>query len=131
MRYSLNALLCLEMTYKPLDDILAVDFKKWEMDTVLHLAHAAMCSLQKNRKAVIRRDFEHVRPDLHALGDFHRIIYILLFRVSLHNKFGIPFILSVKHCIKKIREPVLFGDRASDIFPEYGVRCDNVRNTTF
>lgn len=73
VRYSLNALLCLEMTYKPLNDILAVDFKNWDMDTVLHLAHAAMCDLPKNRKAVSRRNFEHVRPDLHDLGAMIRV----------------------------------------------------------
>lgn len=44
-RYSLNALLCLEMTYKPLDEILATPYPRWTLDDVIQLAHAAMCCL--------------------------------------------------------------------------------------
>lgn len=67
-RYSLNALLCLEMTHKPLDEILSVSFSEWSIEDVIQLAHAAMCDLPKNRKAVNRRKFEYVRPTVAELG---------------------------------------------------------------
>ena len=35
VRYSLNALLCLEMTYKPLNEILAIPYREWGMEDVI------------------------------------------------------------------------------------------------
>ena len=69
VRYSLNALLCLEMTYKPLNEILAVPYREWGMEDVIQLVHAAMCGMPWNRKAVNRRDFEFVRPTVGELGE--------------------------------------------------------------
>lgn len=71
-RYSLNCLLCLEMTYKPLSEILTVPFSQWSAEDIIQLAHAAMCDLPKNRKAVNRRQFNFVRPDLEQLGKMIR-----------------------------------------------------------
>ena len=68
IRYSLNALLCLEMTYKPLSELLKVPYMDWSIEDVLQLAHAAMCSLPENRKAVTFRDFDYVEPTLAELG---------------------------------------------------------------
>ena len=68
IRYSLNCLLCLEKTYRPIEEILKTDFYKWDKETVIQLVHAAMCDMPWNRKAVNRRDFEHVRPDPFELG---------------------------------------------------------------
>ena len=56
VRYSLNALLCLEMMYKPLSDILKEDFKSWSTDTILQLCRAALCSCSWNKRTVGRRD---------------------------------------------------------------------------
>lgn len=69
MRYSLNALLCLEMTYKSLNEILAIPYREWGMEDVIQLVHAAMCGMPWNRKAVNRRDFEFVRPTVGELGE--------------------------------------------------------------
>lgn len=83
VRFSLNALLCLEMTYKPLDEILKTDFSKWDIDTVLQLCRAGSCSLPENRKAVEHRDFEFVRPTLADLGELIRVEDLPLLRLEL------------------------------------------------
>lgn len=69
VRYSLNAMLCLEMTYKPLSEILTQPYSQWTIDDVLQLVRAAMCCLPKNFKAVNRRDFENVKPTVAELGE--------------------------------------------------------------
>ena len=69
VRYSLNAMLCLEMTYKPLSEILTQPYSQWTIDDVLQLVRAAMCCLPENYKAVNRRDFEHIRPTVAELGE--------------------------------------------------------------
>ena len=68
VRYSLNALLCLEMEFKPLEEILKTDWYEWDNDTVIHLLHGAMCDMPWNRKAVIHRSFSRVKPDIFELG---------------------------------------------------------------
>ena len=73
VRYSLNALLCLEMTFKPFTDVLAVDCKDWNIDTVLHLLRAAMCDLPENKPAVLLRDWDNIKPDLDDLGKIVRV----------------------------------------------------------
>ena len=60
VRYSLNALLCLEMTYKPLSEILQTEWQEWSIEDVLQLSHAAMCGRPCNRKAVNARNFHAV-----------------------------------------------------------------------
>ena len=69
IRFSLNALLCLEMTYKPLAEILKTDYKQWSINAVLNLCHAAMCDLPQNKKAVNSRNFQRVKPTLQELGE--------------------------------------------------------------
>lgn len=69
VRCSLNALLCLEMTYKPLSELLKTSFANWSIEDVLHLVRALMCSLPENRKAVNNRDFDNVQPSLSELGE--------------------------------------------------------------
>lgn len=66
--FSLNALLCLEMMYKPLGEILAVSFLEWSTEDVLQLTRAALCDLPENSRAVNDRNFEAVRPFLYELG---------------------------------------------------------------
>lgn len=68
IRYSLNALLCLEIEFRPLNDILRTEWYLWDIDTVLHLLHAAMCDMPWNKKAVIQRKFDRVRPGIFELG---------------------------------------------------------------
>ena len=68
VRYSLNALLCLEMTCKPIYDILEIDYREWDIETVLQLLRAAMCDLPENREAVCRRDWDMIVPDIATLG---------------------------------------------------------------
>ena len=81
VRYSLNALLCLEMLYKPLDDILKTPFPQWSVEDVVQLAHAAMCCLPKNFKSVNRRDFENIRPTVAELGELISIEDLPVLRV--------------------------------------------------
>lgn len=83
VRYSLNALLCLEKTYKPLSEILKESAKIWDIETVLQLTRAALCSCPWNRKAVDRRDFEHVFPTLSELGKIVTAADLPLMRVEL------------------------------------------------
>lgn len=73
VRYSLNALLCLEIEFKPLNDILETPWYQWDSDTVIHLLHAAMCDMPWNRKAVNMRKFSRVRPDIAEIGSKLRI----------------------------------------------------------
>ena len=68
VRFSLNALLCLELTYKPLSEIIQTDWQSWNIEDVLRLCHAAMCDMPWNRKAVNARDFERVKPTLAEIG---------------------------------------------------------------
>ena len=83
VRYSLNALLCLEVMYKPLDEILKTDFREWDIETVLQLARAALCSLEENRRAVENRDFGSVEPSLSELGELVRVEDLPLLRLEL------------------------------------------------
>ena len=62
VRFSLNALLCLERQYRPLSEILRADADKWDWETVIQLAYAAMADMPWNRKAVSRRSFDRLRP---------------------------------------------------------------------
>lgn len=83
VRYSLNALLCLEVMYKPLSEILQTSFAQWTIEDVLQLARAAMCSLPNNRKAVAYRNFEAVEPYLAELGELIQPQDLPLLRVEL------------------------------------------------
>lgn len=85
LRYSLNALLCLEMMYRPLDEILKTPFLQWSVEDVIQLAHAAMCCLPKNFKAVNRRDFDNVRPTVAELGELIRPEDLPLLKLELIN----------------------------------------------
>ena len=68
IRFSLNALLCLEMNYKPLYEILKTDWQNWSIEDVLQLCHASMCDRSCNRKNVNSRNFQAVKPTLAELG---------------------------------------------------------------
>lgn len=69
VRYSLNALLCLEMTYKPLSEILQTEWQEWSIEDVLQLCHSAMCDRSCNKKYVNARNFHAVKPTLAELGE--------------------------------------------------------------
>lgn len=83
VRYSLNALLYLEVMYKPLDEILKTDFRDWNIESVLQLCRAGFCSLPGNRRTVEDRDFEFVKPTLAELGEIVRIEDLPLLRLEL------------------------------------------------
>lgn len=83
VRYSLNALLCLELTYKPLAEILQTHFAEWTAEDVLQLTRAALCSCPWNRKAVSRRDFDAVCPTLSELGERIQPSDLPLLRIEL------------------------------------------------
>lgn len=68
IRFSLNALLYLEVEYKTMKDILAVEYSKWSISDCLQLLRAGFCDLPENREAVSDRDFSAVRPSLAELG---------------------------------------------------------------
>ena len=69
VRFSLNALLCLEMTFRPLGEILETPAEQWDMQTVCQLVRAACCSLPENHAAVAHWDFDAVQPDLADIGE--------------------------------------------------------------
>lgn len=69
VRFSLNCLLCLELTYKPLSEIIQTDWQNWQIEDILQLCHAAMCDMPWNRKAVNARNFHAVKPTLAELGE--------------------------------------------------------------
>ena len=83
VRYSLNALLCLEVMYKPLSDILKTAWMDWSAEDVLQLVRAAFCSCPWNRKAVSRRDFDAVTPSLMELGELIQMQDLPALRVEL------------------------------------------------
>lgn len=85
VRYSLNCLLCLEMTYKPLSEILKIKYADWETEDVLQLVRAAMCDMHQNYKAVNRRDFDHVKPSLAELGQMIDIADLPLLKLEIVN----------------------------------------------
>lgn len=68
VRYSLNALLCLESCYKPIEDILKTSSDRWGIEDILQLVRAALCDLPENKKAVISRDWKRIKPDIAELG---------------------------------------------------------------
>ena len=72
-RFSLNALLCLEMTYKPLSEILAVPYTEWGMEDIVQLVRAALCDMPENRQAVCERCWDAVTPDISELGELIRL----------------------------------------------------------
>lgn len=72
LRYSLNSELCLEMTYKPLRDILSTPFPQWTDEDILQLLRAGFCDLPENKDAVNRRQWDGVQPDLQTLGTLLR-----------------------------------------------------------
>ena len=83
VRFSLNALLCLEMTYKPLAEILKTDWQNWGIEDVLQLCHAAMCDRPCNQKSVITRNFVAVRPTLDTLGKLIDVQQLPLLKMEL------------------------------------------------
>lgn len=68
VRYSLNALLCLEMCYKPIEEILKTPVQSWSIEDILQLTRAALCDLPGNRKAIVNRDWQSIKPDIFELG---------------------------------------------------------------
>ena len=73
VRYSLNALLCLEQSYMPIEKILETDYRLWDIETCLQLCRAAMCDLEENHEAVRDRRWDMVTPDLAELGRAVRV----------------------------------------------------------
>ncbi len=83
VRYSLNALLCLEMTYKPLNEIVEKSVEGWSIEDVLQLTRAALCDLPKNRKAVINRDWQNIKPTIDELGQVIDVKDLLILKREL------------------------------------------------
>ena len=83
VRYSLNAMLCLEMTYKPLEELLKTHYTEWTFEDVIQLTHAGMCCQPHNFRAVNRRDFANVRPTVAELGELISPQDIPLLKVEL------------------------------------------------
>ena len=66
--FSLNSMLFLELCGLSFSFILSIPYEKWDIDTVLLLVKACLCSLPQNADAVERRDFDAVSPTLFELG---------------------------------------------------------------
>lgn len=82
VRYSLNALLCLEMSYKPFEEIVANDIWSWTVEDILQLTRAALVELPQNRKATIKRDWDSVKPDVFNADDM-QVIDLRRLRIEL------------------------------------------------
>ena len=83
MRFSLNALLCLEVTYKPLSEIIQTDWQNWQIEDILQLCHAAMCDMPWNQKAVNARNFHAVKPTLAEIGELIDISQLSQLKLEL------------------------------------------------
>lgn len=83
IRFSLNALLCLEMTYKPLAEILKSDWEKWSINDIINLCHAAMCDRSCNRNAVNSQNFHAVKPTLAELGSLIDVSSLPMLKLEL------------------------------------------------
>lgn len=64
VRYSFNSLLCLEMSYKPLDEIIKYNALDWTVEDILQLTRAALVDLPQNRKATTRQKWDSIKPDV-------------------------------------------------------------------
>lgn len=84
-KFSLNCMLCLEMMYKPLSEILKLEYTDWSEEDVLQLARAAMCDLKENKEAVDDREFRRVQPSLFELGMIIKPEDIPALRLELAN----------------------------------------------
>lgn len=61
IRYSLNSRLCLEQSYKSLEDILLMKVQDWSIDDVLQLVRAGFVDMYYNKRAVLRRDWDNIK----------------------------------------------------------------------
>lgn len=61
IRYSLNSRLCLEQSYKSLEDILLMKVQDWSIDDVLQLVRAGFVDMRYNNRAVVRRDWNNIK----------------------------------------------------------------------
>lgn len=68
VRYSLNTLFCLEKCHKPIGEILKIPLTKWDIECILQLVKAGICDNPKNRKQVIKRDWNNIKPNIEELG---------------------------------------------------------------
>lgn len=88
IRFSLNALLYLEVEYKSIEKILQTEYDKWQIEDCLQLLRAGFCDLPENRECVSNRDFTAVKPLLSELGaavgicDLPRIRLELMMAIS-------------------------------------------------
>ena len=83
IRFSLNCLLCLEVTYKPLSEIIQTDWQNWQIEDILQLCHAAMCDMPWNKKAVNSRNFHLVKPTLAELGSLIDVSSLPMLKLEL------------------------------------------------
>lgn len=64
IRYSLNSRLCLEQSYKSLEDILLMKVQDWSIDDVLQLVRAGFVDMRYNNRAVVRRDWNNIKSSI-------------------------------------------------------------------
>lgn len=72
VRFSLNSLLCLELTYKPAEELLRkadTSGVHWSDDETLRILQAGLCYLPENNRAVSDRRFDQLSPSLAELGE--------------------------------------------------------------
>lgn len=83
IRYSLNSRLCLEECYKPIEDILLIRPHDWSIEDVLQLIRAGIVDLPQNKQAVIKRDWDSIKPTLDELGRAIDIKDIFALKIEL------------------------------------------------
>lgn len=81
IRFDLNAMLCLETVYRPIEELF--DPRQWSERDIIELTRAALCALDENYPAVKRRDFFGIRPDERELRELIRIEDLNTLRLEL------------------------------------------------
>ena len=121
VRYSLNALLCLENCYKPIEERLKIPESEWSIEDVLQLTRAALCDMPWNKKAVKNRAWGYVKPDIAELGKLIDIKDLKTLRIEI-----------MKALTESFPEPVI-GGKSSDGDINYmhmrGLYCDVMRRS--
>ena len=66
-KYSMNCLLCLEIMYMPIEELLKIPYTDWDRQAVVMLAYSSLCDIPGNYKAVNERRFEDLKPSVFEL----------------------------------------------------------------
>lgn len=84
-KFSMNCLLCFEIMYMPIEDVLKIPYTDWNRQAVVMLAYSSLCDVPGNYKAVNKRRFEDLQPSVPELERMIAERDIPLLRAELVN----------------------------------------------